>query len=212
MDLILFGMQGSGKGTQGKILAQKYNLTVFEMGGQLRQMIASGSELGNKVKSIVNSGHLVDDDTIMEVVESFLAESKEDQPILFDGIPRTFNQSQKLSELLKNHNRQAFAVLIKISQDEAIERLTKRRICENCKGVYPSSYQGDNCEHCEGRLVTRQDDNIESINKRLHTYEAETVPVVNKFYDEDRLIEVDGEQAIDKVTSEMIEKVDYLFT
>ena len=80
MDIILFGMQGSGKGTQGKILAEKYNLRVFEMGGQLRHMIESGTELGLKIKSTVESGNLVDDNTIVQVVEAFLAEQNSDQP------------------------------------------------------------------------------------------------------------------------------------
>lgn len=212
MDIILFGMQGSGKGTQGKILAEKYNLRVFEMGGQLRHMIESGTELGLKIKSTVESGNLVDDYTIIQVVEAFLAEQNNDQPILFDGIPRTPEQSEKLLNLLSQKGRDAFAVLIKISQDEAIKRLTQRRICEGCKGVYPPSYKVDSCEHCGGKLVTRHDDNEESINRRLENYEKVTVPVIKSFYDRDHLIEVDGERPIEKVTHEMIEKVDYLFS
>lgn len=212
MDIILFGMQGSGKGTQGKVLAQKYDLKFFEMGGQLRQLIESGSPLGEKIKGIVESGNLVDDNTIMEAVESFISDLPEDQPILFDGIPRTLKQSEKLLNLLTQNNRDAFAVLIKISEEEAIKRLTQRRICEGCKGVYPPSYKSDECQHCGGKLVVRHDDNLESIKRRLENYQAETVPVINSFYERDHLIEVDGEQSIDNVTKEMIEKVDYLFT
>ncbi|MDH5597163.1 MAG: nucleoside monophosphate kinase, partial [Candidatus Peregrinibacteria bacterium] len=145
MDIILFGMQGSGKGTQGKILAEQYDLTVFEMGGALRSMIASGSELGNQIKTIVEAGDLVGDDVIMQVVEKFLA-AHEGHDILFDGIPRTTVQSEKLQEVLKTHGRDAFALNIKISEKEAIERLTKRRMCANCKEVYPAFYKGDACE------------------------------------------------------------------
>lgn len=212
MDIILFGMQGSGKGTQGERLAEKYSLKVFEMGGELRQMIQSGSELGQKIKGIVEAGNLVDDDTIVEVVGSFLTSVNTDQPILFDGIPRTLKQSEKLLNLLATYKRDAFAVLIKISEDEAIKRLTQRRVCEKCKGVYPPSYKSDECQHCGGKLVVRHDDNLESIKKRLENYEKETVPVIKDFYERDHLIEVDGEQPIEKVTKEMIEKVDYLFS
>lgn len=212
MDIILFGMQGSGKGTQGKALAEKYGLKFFEMGGELRRIIESASPLGLKIKEIVTAGNLVDDDTIMEVVESFLSSMNHQEAVLFDGIPRTLKQSEKLIELLSKNNRDAFAVLIKISEEEAIKRLTQRRICEQCKGVYPPSYKSDRCQHCGGALVVRHDDNLDSITKRLENYKNETVPVIKSFYDRDHLIEVDGEQPIEKVTKEMIEKVDYLFT
>ncbi|MBU1017832.1 nucleoside monophosphate kinase [Patescibacteria group bacterium] len=212
MDIILFGMQGSGKGTQGRYLAEKNGLTIFEMGGQLRQIIESDSPLGEKIKGIVQAGNLVDDDTIMEVVKNFLSFLSGEKAVLFDGIPRTVAQSEKLLDLLAKYQRDAFAVLIKISEDEAIKRLTQRRVCEGCKGVYPPSYKADTCEHCGGQLVVRHDDNLESIQRRLENYKNETLPVINSFYERDRLIEVDGEQSIEKVTKEMFEKVDYLFT
>ncbi len=212
MDIILFGMQGSGKGTQGKYLAEKHSLMIFEMGGQLRQLIESQSPLGEKIKDIVNSGNLVDDNTIVEVVSNFLSTLSSDQNVLFDGIPRTATQSEKLLDLLSQNNRDAFAVLIKISEDEAIKRLTQRRVCEKCKGVYAPSYKSDVCEHCGGKLIVRHDDNIESIQRRLENYRNETLPVIESFYERDRLIEVDGEQLIEKVTEETFEKVDYLFT
>lgn len=212
MDIILFGMQGSGKGTQGKILADRYGLRIFEMGGALRSMIASGSELGNKIKATVESGNLVDDDIIMEVVEVFLEKEAQGQNVLFDGIPRTMNQAERLLALLKGRGRDAFALHVKISEKEAIERLTKRRICTNCKEVYPAFYKGDSCSECDGDLVSRSDDsNLDSINKRLHNFKAETMPVIEDFYKRDHLIEVEGEQQIPDVTEEMIEKSGYLF-
>ena len=211
MDIILFGIQGSGKGTQGKVLAEKYNLKSFDMGGQLREMISSGSDLGMKLKGIVEAGNLVDDDTVIEVIESFLSTATSDQSILFDGIPRTLKQSEKLLNLLESNNRDAFAVLVKISEKEALRRTTQRRLCEKCKGIYGPDYKSDECHHCGGKLITRSDDNLESIQRRIDTYNTETVPVIKDFYDRDHLIEVDGEQAINDVSAEMIEKVDYLF-
>jgi len=213
MDIILFGMQGSGKGTQGKILAERYNLKVFEMGGALRAMIASGSELGSRIKTIVEEGNLVSDDVIMKVVEEFVNYEGKNHNVLFDGIPRTMGQSQKLQELLKSHNRDTFALEIKISEEEAIERLTKRRICSQCKEVYPAFYKEKNCSECDGKLEMRSDDsNLDSIQKRLDNFENETKPVIQDFYKKDRLIEVDGEQGIVDVTEEMIDKAGYLFT
>lgn len=212
MDIILFGMQGSGKGTQGKILAEKYGLRVFEMGAELRKAIESGTELGQKIKQTVESGNLVDDQTIIEVVEAMLKNVDVDQPILFDGIPRTAAQSQELLKHLTDHGRNAFAVYIKLSEEEAIRRLTSRRVCSQCKSVYPAFYDQDTCSQCGGKLITRHDDNLATIQKRLENFNQETLPVIKQFYDVDRLIEVDGEQSIEDVTAEMVEKVAYLFT
>jgi adenylate kinase len=213
MDIILFGMQGSGKGTQGKILAEKYGLQIFEMGGRLRAMIESGSELGNKIKATVESGNLVDDNTILQVVNAFLDETPANQQILFDGIPRTTFQNERLMEMLKGFGRDAFALIVKISENEAMSRLTQRRVCSKCKEIYPAFYKEAECAKCGGVLITRQDDsNLDSIRKRLENYEKETTPVIKYFYEKDHLIEVDGEQSIQDVTVEMIEKAGYLFT
>lgn len=209
----MFGIQGSGKGTQGKILADRYGLKVFDMGGALRSMIASGSELGNRIKDTVESGNLVSDDIIMEVVKKFLEAEGEGNNVLFDGIPRTMGQAEKLLALLGKHGRDAFALEIKISEKEAIERLTKRRMCVACKEIYPAFFKGDKCSECGGDLITRSDDsNLDSIKQRLHNFGIETKPVIEDFYKRDRLIEVDGEQAIPDVTEEMIEKAGYLFS
>ena len=213
MDIILFGMQGSGKGTQGKILAERYGLKIFDMGSELRKMIEAGTPLGEKLKHIVESGNLVDDDTIMEVVESFLGQTTASQSVLFDGIPRTLEQGKRLTAVLEKHSRQVFALFIKLSEEEAIKRLTQRRVCAQCKEIYPAFYKEDNCAKCGGVLITRKDDsNLDSIKTRINHYQNETQPVINHFYSIDHLIEVDGEQSIPDVTEEMIDKANYLFS
>ena len=213
MDIILFGIQGSGKGTQGKILAERYGLKVFDMGSGLRHIIESGTLLGDKIKDIVESGNLVDDDSIMGIVENFLKDLPAKQSVLFDGIPRTLAQAERLLALLKTHNRDSFALLVKISQEEAIKRLTQRRVCSGCKEIYPAFYKSSECAKCKGVLITRKDDsNLESIMQRLQNYDKETKPVIDHFYSIDRLIQVDGEQNIPDVTEEMIDKAGYLFS
>jgi adenylate kinase len=209
----MFGIQGSGKGTQGKILAEKYGLKVFDMGFELRNMIESGTDLGHKIKDIVERGDLVDDNAIIEIIENFLRNAPQDQSVLFDGIPRTMVQAERLLALLEKHNRKVFGLLVKISEEEAIKRLTQRRVCSKCKEIYPAFYEGDECAKCGGILITRQDDsNLESIKQRLSNYRNETTPAIEHFYSIDRLIEVDGEQSIPDVTEEMIDKAGYLFT
>lgn len=211
MDLILFGMQGSGKGTQGKILASKFGLTIFEMGGAIREMIASGSELGHKIKSTVEAGQLVSDEIIMQVVEDFLSKQPADQAILFDGIPRTMPQAVGLLDLLSQHGRQAYGIHITLTPEEAVERLTKRRICVNCKTVHPGFYEGQQCSECGGALMTRSDDtNLESIQTRLESFQKETLPVIHLFKEKGALYEVNGEQDISVVTEQMSQKVEAL--
>jgi len=206
-------MQGSGKGTQGKILAERYGLSVFDMGSELRKMIEAATPLGQKIKHIVESGNLVDDATIMEVVENFLGQVDAKQSVLFDGIPRTLEQGKKLTAILEKHKRQVFALFIKLSEKEAIKRLTQRRVCSGCKEIYPSFYKEEKCAKCGGILITRKDDsNLESVKTRLDHYQSETQPVIDHFYSIDHLIEVDGEQSIPDVTEEMIDKAGYLFT
>ena len=213
MDIILFGKQGSGKGTQGKILAERYGLRVFDMGSELRHMIESATPLGEKIKEIVESGNLVDDNSIMDIVENFLKSLTAKQSVLFDGIPRTITQAERLLVLLKAHERDSFALLVKISEEEAVKRLTQRRVCSGCKEIYPAFYNGEECAKCGGVLVTRKDDsNLDSIMQRLKNYENETKPVIDHFYSIDRLIQVDGEQSIPDVTEEMIDKAGYLFS
>ena len=212
MDLILFGMQGSGKGTQGKILAARYDLHIFEMGGALREMIASGTTLGNKIKSTVEAGQLVSDEIIMEVVEAFLAKQSSDQRILFDGIPRTLAQANSLLEILNHHGREVFGMHIQLDETEAIKRLTSRRVCANCKTVYPGFYEEDKCKECGGELQIRSDDsNLDSIKTRIGSFKKETLPVIESFRTREHLIEIEGKQDIENVTAELAERAGHLF-
>jgi len=197
MDLIFFGMQGAGKGTLGKAVAEKFNMEVFETGGQLRKLAQEDSELGKKVKSIIEAGHLVPNEVVMEIVENFMNNLEGDRAILFDGIPRKVVQAQSLNELLDKHNRTYKAVLIEIQKETALKRLTTRRVCKNCKAVYPVSYDKEDCEACGGELVTRADDNPEAIQTRLDAFENETVPAINLY--SDKMIKIDGEPTIEEV-------------
>ncbi len=197
MDFIFFGMQGSGKGTLGKVVAEKYGMQIFEMGGELRKLATQDSELAKKVKSIIESGQLVSDEVVMEIVENFMNNLPKGTQVLFDGIPRKVAQAELLNALLEKHNRTYKAVLLDISKEIALKRLTTRRVCSSCKNVYPSFYAKDNCEKCGGELITRSDDNPEAIETRLNTYEQETVPAIELY--NDRLIKIDGEPSIEKV-------------
>lgn len=202
MDLIFFGMQGAGKGTLGKAIAKAYNMQIFETGAQLRKLSQENSELGQKVKSIIEAGHLVPNEVVMEIVEDFMKNLEPDSNILFDGIPRKIEQAETLNKLLEENNRVYKAVLIDITKETALKRLTTRRICKDCKSVFPSTYQAEKCS-CGGELVTRSDDNPEAIQTRLEAFETETIPAINMY--SDKLIKIDGEPTIEEVEKAALE-------
>jgi adenylate kinase len=212
MDLIFFGMQGAGKGTIGREVAAKYNLEIFETGGALRALAQEDSPLGHKIKEIIEAGNLVDNDVVMEIVEDFMNKLPEGKAILFDGIPRSIEQAQSLNALLEKHNRDYKAVLIKITEEVALKRLTTRQICSKCKKVFTANYKEETCDApgCGGELMTRADDNPESIKTRLQAFKNETQPAIDSY--KDRLLEIDGEPDVPEVTQLAYETLDPLFT
>lgn len=209
MDLIFFGMQGAGKGTLGKSVAEKYGMEIFETGAELRKLSQEDNELARKVKSIIEAGHLVPNEVVMEIVAHFMENSAGQKPILFDGIPRKIEQAESLNFLLDKYGRDYKAVLIEIKRETALQRLTTRRIDPITKKVYPADYPSDISED-GNKLETRKDDNPEAIETRLKAFEEETIPAI-KLYQE-RLITINGEQAIEEVKKEAYQKLDPLFT
>jgi adenylate kinase len=207
MDFVLFGIQGSGKGTQSKFLAEKFNLKIFEMGGQLRRLAEENSELGKKVKSIIEEGHLVPTNVIMEIIENFIKNIPENTDVLFDGIPRSIEQAQQFDALMEKANRQFVGVYFELSKEEAMRRLTTRRMCKVCKTIYPSSYTNVTCT-CGGELITRADDNITSIENRINAFFNETMPIITTYENKNIIIKVDALPPIEKVTESMMEKVE----
>lgn len=204
----MFGIQGSGKGTQSKLLKDYYEMAYFETGAELRKLAQEDSELGHKVKNIIEAGHLVDNDVVMEIVENFMKSVPEGKSVIFDGIPRKMEQKETLDALLNEHGREFKVVILDLSEEQALDRLTKRRICSKCKEVYPAKYDKDECEKCGGKLITRTDDNAESIKVRLKAFTDETMPVVKKYEEEGKLIHVDGSGAIEEVDKLLHETLD----
>lgn len=211
MDLILFGIQGSGKGTQSQKIAQRYDLTVFETGAELRHLAQSQNPLGQKVKSIIERGHLVPHQVVMAIVENFIVNLPSGSSILFDGLPRSQEQAEDLRKILQKLNRSYIALNLNLSQKEALKRLSSRRICDQCKTVYPIFYQKNNCERCGGNLITRSDDNVDSIKTRLETFVRETRPVIKDYKKAGQLIEIEGNQPIEKVTEDIFKELDKIY-
>jgi len=216
MDLIFFGMQGAGKGTVGKEVAAKFNLKIFETGGALRVLAQEDSELGHKVKEIIEAGRLVPNEVVMEIVEDFINKLEPGQSVLFDGIPRSVQQAESLNTLLAKHNREYKGVLIEITEETAIARLTTRKLCSQCKTVYPGSYEGETCNAnkedgsvCGAPLTTRADDNPESIHTRLEAFRNETLPAIAIY--EEKMIKIDGQPDMETVKVNALSTLEPLY-
>ncbi|MFC1655552.1 adenylate kinase family protein [Patescibacteria group bacterium] len=211
MDLILFGIQGSGKGTQGRLLMDRYDTAYFETGAELRRLSKEDSKLGKKVKEIIEAGHLVPNEIVMEIVEDFLKNVPEGKNVIFDGIPRKMEQAKSLDALLQEHGREYKALILDLPKEVAINRLTLRRICSKCKTAYPADYENEMCERCNSELITRSDDNPESIKTRINAYFEETMPVIDMYLEQDKLIRINGEQSIEGVSQELFKTLDPIY-
>lgn len=210
MDIVLLGIQGSGKGTQSKFLQDQYGLVYFETGRELRKLSQEDSPLGQKVKSIIEAGHLVPSEVVMDIIADFMSKLPRGAQVLFDGIPRKKDQAEQFEQVMKDTGREFACVYITLSKEEAMKRLTTRRICEKCKTVYPATYTEETCSACGGKLITRSDDNPESIQNRINAFFNETTPVIEDYRARNMLVEVTGEQSIEDVTKELFSKLDPL--
>lgn len=207
-DLILFGMQGSGKGTQGQLLSEKYGYKIFDTGSELRRIVASGNALGTKIKTIIDAGHLVPTEVVIEIVADFLTNIPRETPIIFDGIPRSEEQRVLFETEMGKHGRTPVGLHIHLTEDEAVSRLTGRTTCNQCKKIYGKKdnlQSGDTCPACGGTLATRADDTEAAIRTRLGVFSRETLPVIEWYRGANRLIEVEGKLPVAEVTT-LVEK------
>ncbi len=205
MDLVLFGMQGSGKGTQSQRIAEHCGLQIFETGAELRRLGSDGSDLGIKVKGIIESGRLVPTEVVMEIIADFLHKLPAGKSALFDGIPRSDDQKKLFDELMLKEGRSFKGLLIELSEPEAVKRLTTRRMCPACKTIYPAAYTAETCEKDGSTLITRQDDTPDAIRVRLDTFLEKTVPVLEAYKTDGKMLIVNGEKSIDEVTVDIQE-------
>ncbi len=204
-DLILIGKQGSGKGTQGKILGEKYGFEIFETGGELRKLAASDTELGREVKAVTERGDLVSNELVMQIVANFLQGVGDETRVIFDGIPRSEVQRESLEAELAKVGRTFTAVEITLSDEEAMRRLLQRRKCNNCGKGFLLKNEGDVCPYCPSYdFYQRPDDKPESIQKRLDNFAQHTAPIVEIWRERGCTVTVDGEQDIDIITAELV--------
>jgi adenylate kinase len=178
MNLLLFGKPGAGKGTQAPELARALKVPTLATGDVLRHAVREGTPLGRKAREYMERGDLVPDDVILGIVGEALAKPEYQRGVILDGVVRTVPQAEGLKKVLASLNRKLDAVLsFEIDNDEIVQRLGGRTVCENCQTPYTGRTAGDTCDKCGGTLVRRKDDEPESIRNRLKVYEQQTAPV-----------------------------------
>lgn len=181
LKLVLMGPPGSGKGTQARMLCEKYSIPHISSGDVLRAEVAAGSELGKRIKSFMDKGEIGPVELITEAIISYIDKNCP-AGFLLDGFPRTVYQAEKLSE---KHSPDT-AILLSVPDEEIINRITGRRTCEKCKSIFhirTSPPRIENiCDSCGGRLVQRSDDTAETAANRIRVYNNETRPVIS-FYE-----------------------------
>ena len=209
MNLILLGPPGAGKGTQAKRLEQNHALVQLATGDMLRAAVASGSDLGRRVKAIMDSGALVSDDIIIEMIAARIAEPDASEGFILDGFPRTVPQAEALDLMLEVQDRKLdYVILMEVDEAALIERLSGRFTCRDCGASYHDRYHRpkadgvcDNCGSTE--FVRRADDRPEAVAIRFAAYRNQTAPILPYYRDRGILRRVDGMASMDEVARQI---------
>ena len=197
MNIILLGPPGAGKGTQAKMLVEKYQIPQISTGDILRAAVKEGSPLGKEAKACMDKGELVPDSVVIGIVEERIQQSDCANGYMLDGFPRTVPQAEALDGMLKNLSSQIdHVVSIEVANEELVGRLTGRRTCRDCGAGFhvmfdPPEKEGV-CDKCGGELYQRDDDNVETVTSRLEVYEAQTKPLIDYYTVQEKIRPVDG--------------------
>ena len=208
MNLILLGAPGAGKGTQAELLAKQLNIPTISTGTMLREAMASGSTLGNEVKSCMEAGKLVSDEIVLQIVAERTSRSDCANGFILDGVPRTLVQAQALEQM---GVRIDYAVSLEIDDGVIVDRMSGRRVCTKCGASYhltnnPPKTAGI-CDSCGGEVATRKDDAPETVRNRLGIYH-ETTEVLKEFYNaRNRLKLVSGEGSIEDIQRNILRAI-----
>lgn len=205
MKLIMFGPPGAGKGTQTDILCRRYGIQKISTGDALREVIRSGSELGQQVKGLMDQGKFVPDEIVTEIIRDRVSSPDCANGFILDGFPRNLAQAEALLNMGIRMNK---ALLINVPDEVLVERVQGRVVCSKCGASYhvtnnPPQEEGV-CDKCGGCLEARSDDRPETVRARLKTYHELTDPVVDFYRGRGILSEIDGTADIETATVEIL--------
>jgi len=210
MKLVFLGPPGVGKGTHADILAKDLKITHYSTGDIFREILKSSSPLGEKLEKYVNSGELVPDEIVFETVQEVLSNSESENGWLLDGYPRNKNQAELLDDYLETDGKKLdWAVYLYAPNEVLIKRLTNRRVCRDCGAIYNlvnSPPKIDNiCDKCGGNLIQREDDNRETIKKRIAIFEKEFEPLKEYYENKGILLKVLAEGNLENIANNIKE-------
>lgn len=209
--LIIMGRQGAGKGTQCLRISRHYVVPHISTGEILRAAVREGSELGRAAKQIIESGGLVGDDIMIEVVRQRLEQDDaRTRGYILDGFPRTVTQAEALDKIAADRPIQV-VIDLHVPRDLVLKRISSRRVCQDCGSNYVSTGRDPSpwiCDTCGGDVVQRDDDTAESVNRRLDLYETQTAPLLDYYSRGNRLVEIDGAATPDAVFADLRTAID----
>ena len=209
MRMILFGPPGSGKGTQAKLLAEKFHVPHISTGDLLREAVTKKSPLGMQAKGYLDAGMLVPDDVMIGLIREVVTMGAGKDGFILDGFPRTIPQAEALDRLFDDLHIQLNGVIsLRVEHDEVIRRLTDRKVCRSCGRIFNSSQLPNDdttkCPKCGGELYQRSDDTVETARKRLDIYLKETKPIKEYYRESGRFTQIDGMRDINDVYQEIV--------
>ena len=208
MKIVMLGAPGAGKGTQAKMIAAKYQIPHISTGDIFRANIKNGTELGKKAKTYMDQGLLVPDELTVDLVIDRLAQDDCKNGYILDGFPRTIPQAEALdAALAKLGEKMDYAIDVDVPDENIVSRMSGRRACTGCGAtyhiVYNPSKKGDCCEVCGEKLILRDDDKPETVQKRLNVYHDQTQPLIDYYTKQSILRTVDGTQDMNDVFAEI---------
>ncbi|PST31155.1 adenylate kinase [Enterocloster lavalensis] len=209
MKIIMLGAPGAGKGTQAKKIAAKYQIPHVSTGDIFRANIKNGTELGMKAKSYMDAGGLVPDEITIGMLLDRIHEADCENGYVLDGFPRTIPQAESLTEALAGMDEKIdYAVNVDVPDENIISRMSGRRACLNCGATYHIVYnppkQEGVCDVCGDKLVLRDDDKPETVQKRLSVYHDQTQPLIDYYEKAGVLKQVDGTQDMEAVFQDIV--------
>lgn len=211
-NMIFLGPPGSGKGTQAVKLAEKIGVLHLSTGDLLRNAVKAGSDLGKQAKEYMEKGELVPDHLLVGLIESKVTSGELSNGFILDGFPRTVPQANSLKEMfVKNKMNMDAAILLRVSDEEVVRRLSGRWFCPTCQRTYnhPSNMPKNNgvCDDDNTKLQRRPDDEESVVRNRLEVYKKQTQPIEDFYRNESILVEVNGEQAPTAVFNDLLKIV-----
>ncbi|MCE7985622.1 MAG: adenylate kinase [Caldilinea sp. CFX5] len=205
--LVLLGVPGAGKGTQAKLLEESLKLPQISTGDIFRYNMKNQTELGKLAKSYMDRGDLVPDEVTIRMVEDRLQQADCAQGAIMDGFPRNLVQATAFDKIVAPYGGVTLAPLISLEDDEAMRRITGRRVCRTCGAVYHVDFnppkQAGICDVDGGELYQRADDAPETVRNRLYVYYKQTAPLIGYYYAQSLLAELDGAQPIEDVQGKL---------